>query len=76
MLKRVAAAVLWFYAVASVWNGLAMASGWPAAAGFLLGALVAIVVVADPLHILAPSPASRPRPAQRATAVGALEPPV
>ena len=74
MLKPVAAAVLWFYAVASIWNGLAMESGWPAAAGFLLGVLVAVVVVAGPLHILGPSRAARARPAEKPTAVGALEP--
>jgi hypothetical protein len=74
MVKRIAAGVLWFYAVASVWNGVALASGWPAAAGFVLGALVAIVVWSDPLHVLAPPPAARVRPAARPTGLGALDP--
>lgn len=74
MVKRVAAGVLWFYAIASVWNGVALATGWPAAAGFALGALAAIVVWSDPLHVLATPPAAEARPADRPTGLGALAP--
>jgi hypothetical protein len=74
MVKRVVAGVLWFYTVASIWNGIALASGWPAAAGLVLGALVAVVVWADPLHLLAPPlSGSEARPAERRAGVGALD---
>ena len=73
MVKRAAAGILWFYATASIWNGVALASGWPAAPGFVLGALVAIVVWSDPLHVLAPTPAAQTQPADRPTGLGALD---
>jgi hypothetical protein len=74
MVKRVVAGVLWFYTVASIWNGIALASGWPAAAGLVLGALVAVVVWADPLHVLTPpASASEARAAERPARIGALD---
>ena len=73
MVKRVAAAILWFYAVASVWNGMAMGSDLPAVAGFALGAFVAIVVWADPLHVFAPSSSVARMPGDHSAAFGVLD---
>jgi hypothetical protein len=48
--KRTFASVLWFLAVGSAWNYLAMVSDLPSSIGLALGAAVAVLVWVDPLR--------------------------
>ena len=72
MVKRFVAGILWFYAVASMWNGVALSSGAPGAAGLLLGALVAVVIWSEAWRLL--RPARRESPADLPSAATALDP--
>jgi hypothetical protein len=55
VVKRIVAGILWFYTVASVWNGIALLTGAPGGAGVLFGALVAIVVWSNAWRVLGPT---------------------
>lgn len=60
MLKRIAAALLWY---AMVWIGYEVAwsvAGLPRLLGPVLAASVAMVVVVDPLHLFWPRPEVTP----------------
>ena len=52
MKKRVLAAVLWFMAVAYLWNFVAMIAGVSTAPAFLAGFAAALFVYGDPLHMI------------------------
>jgi hypothetical protein len=73
MAKRAAAGILWSYVTMSLWNGVALASEWPAAMGVVLGALVCGMVWWDPVRVFSSSPAL-PRRAPRPPAMRALDP--
>jgi hypothetical protein len=74
VVKRVVAGVLWFYTVASLWNGLVLATGVLSGFGLLLGALVAVVVWSNPTRMLW-AVARRQESADRPTRVAALDSP-
>ncbi len=50
MIKRIAAALLWFFATWYAWNIVAWAIGLPELAGPVIAAAVAAFVAVDPMH--------------------------
>ena len=70
MVKRIAAAGLWFLTVASAWNYVAMVSDLPSSISLVLGAAGAAFVWADPLHRI--WPAAQDAPARESVASGVV----
>lgn len=52
MVKRVVAALLWFYAVWVLWNIAAFAEGWSIFFGPVIAAIASLIIATDPMHKL------------------------
>jgi hypothetical protein len=64
MVKRTLAGALWFVTLNSGWSYVMLAWDLPRLPGLVLAALIATMIVADPLGLIWPRPAVEPaRPA-------------
>lgn len=69
MVKRIAAAVLWFYAILVVWNMIAAFSGLSAFIGPIVAAGIAALVAGDPMHKIWPQRVATERISSRLHAI-------
>jgi len=50
MVKRIVAALLWFYVIWAAWNAITLVTGWSVFLGPVIAAAVSAVIAGDPMH--------------------------
>ena len=71
MIKRIAAALLWFYVVWAAWNAVVLVTGWSILLGPVIAAAVSAVIAGDPMHSIWAPRASGARTKSRLESINA-----